>query len=169
MTLFASPHMLEPIVIIRQVAGSDDADGGWIPGTETRTEVSAVTAPATAGTWKHVLPKGFLLADYRQFSLPPSVGPIAPVRDGDGQTEGDVIEYKGTLYRVRDVQDWSVSPSGYAASGHILVLGERADVHTPELTHTSSVSPACPYPCRYSSPPSLASALRASLRRLRAS
>ena len=119
MTLFASPHMLEPIVVIRQVAGS-----------QTRTEVKAVTAPADRGKWKHVLTKGSLSADYREFLLPTSVGPIAPVRDGDGQTEGDVIEYKGTLYLVRDVQDWSVSPTGYAASGSIEVLGERADGHT---------------------------------------
>ena len=130
MTLFASPHLLEPIVIIRQTAGSRNADGEWITGSETRTEVNAVTAPADRGKWKHVLTKGFLSADYREFSLPTSVGPIAPVRDGDGQTEGDVIEYKGTLYLVRDVQDWSVSPSGYAPSGHIVALGERADVHT---------------------------------------
>ena len=120
MTLFASPHMLEPIVIIRQVAG----------GSETRTEVNAVTAPADRGKWKHVLTKGFLLADYREFHLPAWVGELAPVRDGDGQTEGDVIEYKGVQYRIRDVQDFSVSPTGYAASGGILALGERADGHT---------------------------------------
>ena len=129
MALFASPHMLEPIVVIRQVAGSHDANGEWIPGTETRTEVNAVTSPADKGTWKHVLIEGFL-SDYRQFSLPASVGSIAPSRVGDGQTQGDVIEYKGTLYLVRDVQDWSVSPTGYAASGPIVALGERVDGHT---------------------------------------
>ena len=38
-----------------------------------------------------------------------------------------MIEYRGTRYLVRDVQDWSVSPTGYAGSGSILVLGVRLD------------------------------------------
>ena len=54
MTLFASPHLLEPVVVIRQVAGHRDPalQGEWVPGTETRTEVSAVTGPADKGTWR---------------------------------------------------------------------------------------------------------------------
>ena len=130
MTLFASPHMLEPIVVIRQVAGYRDAalQGEFVPGAETRTEVSAVTSPADRGTWRHVLTEGVRLADYRQFRLPMSVGSIASIRGGAEQTEADVIEYRNTRYRVRDVQDWSVSPTGYAESGNILILGVRSDV-----------------------------------------
>ena len=126
-TLFASPHLLEAVVIIRQAAGSRNSKGRWIPGSEIRIEVNAVTSPADRGTWRHVLTAGVRLADHRQFRLPAYVGPIAPVRVGAGQTQGDVIEYKGTLYRVRDVQDWTVAPMGYAASGSIVALGERAD------------------------------------------
>ena len=57
MTLFASPHMLEPVVIIRQTAGYRDAalQGEWVPGSEVRTPVKGVTAPANKGTWRHVL------------------------------------------------------------------------------------------------------------------
>ena len=71
MTLFASPHMLEPVVVIRQAGGSRDTNNGeWIPGSETRTEVNAVTAPANEGTWKHVLTEGVRLADPVQHQRP---------------------------------------------------------------------------------------------------
>ena len=121
--------MFEAVVIIRQAAGDRDPalQGEWVPGTETRTEVNAVVAPASKGTWKHVMTEGVRLADYREFQLPASVVSLAPIRVGKGQTQGDVIEYKGTLYLVRDVQDWSVSPTGYAASGSIMALGVRID------------------------------------------
>ena len=74
-----------------------------------------------------MLTEGVRLADYREFQLPVSAGPIAPIRVGEGQAQGDEIEHKETRYRVRDVQDWSVSPAGYAESGSILVLGVRID------------------------------------------
>ena len=116
MTLFASPHMLEPIVVIRQVAGSHDANGEWVPDTETRTEVTPSPLPPTGGNGSMYSLRVPYAADYREFQLPTSVGPIAPC-DGRWTNWGDVIEYKGTLYLVRDVQDWTVSPTGYAASG----------------------------------------------------
>ena len=41
---------------------------------------------------------------------------MKPVRVGPGATEGDVIEYKGTRYRVNHVEQWP---------GFVEVLGVR--------------------------------------------
>ena len=89
MTLFASRHLLESIVVIRQGAGYRDPalQGEWVPGPEVRTPVEGVTAPANRGTWRHVLTEGVRLADYREFRLPVSGDSIAPIRVGDGQTD----------------------------------------------------------------------------------
>jgi hypothetical protein len=71
MTLFASPHILEPVVIIRQVAGYRDAalQGEWVPGSETRTEVSAVTRTGVRVLFLFLKKKGLRLPPQPPFRL----------------------------------------------------------------------------------------------------
>ena len=103
-------------MLIQQAAGSYIA-GKWEPGAETRTALTVVSAPPSGATARDVLPEGARLRDARTFWLEEHAEPI---RVGEGQTEGDIIEYDSTRFRISDVQDWR--PHGF-----IEVLGIREE------------------------------------------
>ncbi len=105
---FMSLRFRESTVLIRQEPGSRNEFGEWVPGAETETELDVVSAPPSAATVRDVLPEGARLHDWRTFWFEHSARPL---RVGQGQTDGDVIEYAGIRYRIRHVQDWQ--PHGF--------------------------------------------------------
>ena len=104
-------------MLIRQAPGDVNEHGEWVPGAETRTEITLVSAPPSAATQRNVLPEGARLQDWRTFWFE---GQAEPLRVGAKATDGDVIEYGGIRYRIHPVQDWR--PHGFAEA-----LGEREE------------------------------------------
>ncbi len=113
---FANRRFLEPGTLIRQEPGGDNEYGEWVPGQETRTEITVVSAPPDAAKMRDVLPEGARLSESRTFWI--EGVEVKPVRVGTGATEGDVIEYKGTRYRAYQVEEWP---------GFVEVLGVREE------------------------------------------
>ena len=72
--------------------------------------------PPDAAKTRNVLPEGTRLSESRMFWI--AGVEVKPVRVGTGATEGDVIEYKGTRYRVNHVEQWP---------GFVEVLGVREE------------------------------------------
>ena len=105
---FASPRFREEALLIAQEPGYDNDYGEWAPGPESQNSISVVSAPPSAATARDVLPEGARLHDWRTFWFEHSARPL---RVGQGQTDGDVIEYAGIRYRIRHVQDWQ--PHGF--------------------------------------------------------
>ena len=105
---FTSPRFREDATLITQEPGRDNNYGEWVPGPEIRTAITVVSAPPSAATARDVLPEGARLQDWRTFWFEHSASPL---RVGESQTEGDVIEYDGVRYRMRHVQDWQ--PHGF--------------------------------------------------------
>ena len=113
---FANRRFLEPATLIRQEPGGDNEYGEWVPGQETRTDITVISAPPDAAKMRDVLPEGARLSESRTFWI--AGVEVKPVRVGTGATEGDVIEYKGTRYRVSHVEQWP---------GFVEVLGVREE------------------------------------------
>ena len=101
-TLISRSPWREPATQIRQAPGQY-VRGRWQPGEETATAINVVSAPPSAATRREILPEGARLRDWRTFWFD---APAAPLRVGEGQTDGDVILYKGVRYRLRQVADW---------------------------------------------------------------
>ena len=95
-------------MLIRQAPGETDDHGEWVPGAETRTPLTVVSAPPSAATQRDILPEGARLQEWRTFWFE---GQAQPLRVGANATDGDVIEYGGVRYRIRQVQDWR--PHGF--------------------------------------------------------
>ncbi len=114
---FANRRFLEAATLIRQEPGGDNEYGEWVPGQETRTDITIVSAPPDAAKMRDILPEGARLSESRMFWI--DGVEVKPVRVGTGATEGDVIEYKGTCYRVQHVEEWP---------GFVEVLGVREEV-----------------------------------------
>ena len=110
----------EKAVLVRQNPGHRDERGVWVNGEEVRTDVKLVTAPASEAELRVALPDGARLQDARRFWLE---GINAePLRVGDQASDSDVIEYLGTRYRVRHVQDWQ--PRGFIELLAVRVEGQ---------------------------------------------
>ena len=107
----------ESAVLVRQATGKPNDYGEWVPGRESGTPLSVVSAPPSAGTLRNVMPEGDRLQDWRTFWIE---GAAEPVRVGAAPTEGDVIEYHEIRYRIRQVEDWW--PHGF-----VEVLGVREE------------------------------------------
>ena len=101
---FTSRRFLEVATLIQQEPGRDNDYGEWVPGRETRTEVTVVSAPPDAAKIRDVLPEGARLSNSRTFWIE-SVE-INPVRVGANAAEGDVIIYQGIRYRANHVEEW---------------------------------------------------------------
>ena len=99
----ASRHALEPATLIRQEPGSR-VNGRWVPGQETETDITVVSAPPDAAKMRDMLPEGTRLSESRMFWIEGIE--IQPVRLGSDATEGDMVEYKGVRYRAHNVEDW---------------------------------------------------------------
>ena len=97
----------ESATLLRQSPGYR-ARGKWQPGEETATAINVVSAPPSTATRREVLPEGARLQDWRTFWFD---APAEPVRVGDGQTDGDVILYRGVRYQLRHVNNWT--PRGF--------------------------------------------------------
>ena len=99
----------ENAVLVRQNPGHRNEEGVWVNGEENRTDVKLISAPASEAELRVALPDGARLQDARRFWL---AGVNAePLRVGADASESDVVEYRGTRYRVRHVQDWH--PHGF--------------------------------------------------------
>ena len=108
----------ETALIFRQEAGARNDYGEWVAGEEETESVRVATQPLTskdAADLRDVVPEGSRLRDARRFWLRPD---IAPIRVGTGQTEGDIIEYDSTRYRVLRVERWR---------GYIAAIGVREE------------------------------------------
>lgn len=101
---FANRRFLEPATLIRQEPGGDNEFGEWVPGQETRTGITVVSAPPDAARMRDVLPEGVRLSESRIFWI--DGVEVKPVQVGLNATEGDVIEHKGTRYRVNQIEEW---------------------------------------------------------------
>ena len=113
---FTSKRFRRPATLIRQEPGGDNEYDEWVPGQETRTDIAVISAPPDAAKTRDVLPEGVRLSESRMFWI--EGVEVKPVRVGTGATEGDVIEYKGTRYRVNQVEQWP---------GFVEVLGVREE------------------------------------------
>ena len=113
---FASPRFHRIATLIRQEPGGDNEYGEWVSGQETRTDITVVSAPPDAAKMRDVLPEGTRLSESRTFWI--DGVEVKPVKVGLNATEGDVIEYKGTRYRVNHVEQWP---------GFVEVLGVREE------------------------------------------
>ena len=103
-TPFTTPRIFqESAALIRQDPGQH-VRGRWQPGEETRATITCASAPPSASTRRDILPEGARLSDWRTFWFGSQA---EPVRVGEGQTDGDVIEYRGIRYRLRQVDDWT--------------------------------------------------------------
>ena len=100
---FGTRRHREAGTLIRQASGTYVA-GIWTPGAETSTDVTVISAPTSAARARDVLPEGARLSDSRTFWLEQQAEPL---RVGADQTEGDVIEHRGTRYRLLSVYDWT--------------------------------------------------------------
>ena len=105
---FTSKRFRRSATLIRQEPGGDNEYDEWVPGQETRTDITVVIAPPRRR-------EDSGCAARRSAALGVEV---KPVRVGTGATEGDVIEYKGTRYRVNQVEQWP---------GFVEVLGVREE------------------------------------------
>ena len=112
---FTSRRFQEPAVLVRQEPGQR-VNGRWEPGTETRTDITLVSAPPDAAKIRDVLPEGARLSESRTFWT--GGVEVKPVRVGSDATEGDVIEYQGIRYRAYQVEEWP---------GFVEVLGVREE------------------------------------------
>ena len=108
-----SRRFRESATLIRQQSGQR-VNRRWVPGAETRTEITVVSAPSDAAKMRDLLPEGARLSESRTFWIEGS--DVQPVRIGDNATEGDVIEYQDTRFRVQHVESWP---------GFVEVLGAR--------------------------------------------
>ena len=115
--LFANRRFLEAATVIRQEPGTDNEYGEWGSGQETRTDITVVSAPPDAAKMRDVLPEGTRLSESRTFWI--AGVEVKPVKVGLNATEGDVIEHKGTCYRVQHVEEWP---------GFVEVLSVREEV-----------------------------------------
>ena len=113
---FASPRFHRIATLIRQEPGGDNEYGEWVPGQETLTDITVISAPPDAAKTRDVLPEGVRLSESKIFWI--AGVEVKPVRVGTGATEGDVIEYKSTRYRVNHVEQWP---------GFVEVLGVREE------------------------------------------
>ena len=113
---FVSSRLQEPATLIRQEPGTDNEYGEWVPGQETRTDITVVSAPPDAARMREMLPEGTRLTESRTFWI--AGVEVKPVRIGADATEGDVIEHQGTCYRVQHVEEWP---------GFVDVLGVREE------------------------------------------
>ena len=113
---FANRRFLEPATLIRQEPGSWNQYGEWVVGSVVQTGLTLVSAPPDGAKMRDVLPEGSRLSESRMFWI--EGVEVKPVRVGTGATEGDVIEYKGTRYRVNHVEQWP---------GFVEVLGVREE------------------------------------------
>ena len=100
---FTSKRSQEPATLIRQEPGSR-VNGRWVPGQETETDITVVSAPPDAAKMRDMLPEGTRLSESRMFWI--EGVEIQPVRLGTDATEGDMVEYKGVRYRAHNVEDW---------------------------------------------------------------
>ena len=114
---FTSRRFMEKAVLIRQAPGENNDYGEWTPGPETRADIRVVSAPPSAATRRDVLPEGARLQHWRTFWFE---GQAQPLRVGANATDGDVIEYGGIRYRIRQVQDWR-------SHGFVEALGVREE------------------------------------------
>ena len=113
---FANRRFLEAATLIRQEPGTDNEYGEWVSGQETRTDITVVSAPPDAAKMRDVLPEGTRLSESRIFWIDGIE--VKPVKVGLNATEGDVIEHKGTRYRVNQIEEWP---------GFVEVLGVREE------------------------------------------
>ena len=105
--MIGSSSWRESATLLRQSPGYR-VRGKWQPGVETATDINVVSAPPASATARDILPEGARLQDWRVFWLD---APVEPLRVGDGQTDGDVVLYRGVRYRLRHVNDWT--PHGF--------------------------------------------------------
>ena len=107
-----SKRLLEDATIETQAAGSRNDEGEFVPGATTQRAVKLASAPLD-NDMRDVLPEGARLDAGRDFYIPAATAAQLPqpLRVGDGQTDGDVIVYRGSRYRILEVSDWT--PHGY--------------------------------------------------------
>ncbi len=113
---FANRRFQEAATLIRQEPGGDNEYGEWVPGQETLTDITVISAPPDAAKMRDVLPEGSRLSESRTFWI--EGVEVKPVRVGTDATEGDLIEYKGVQYRANQVEEWP---------GFVEVLGIREE------------------------------------------
>ena len=97
--LLRSYELSEKATLVKRT-GRRNPYGRWVEGKPTESEIRVVTAPLN-GTDRDLLPSGARLADSRTFYLSGDVEPIRP-----GQSDGDILRYQGTEYRVIKVNKW---------------------------------------------------------------
>ena len=114
----------ERATLIQETQGIRDA-GVWNPGLPFETAIWVITAPASAGLARSVLPEGARITDARQFWLDE---PVRPVRVGTEQTGPDVILYQTFLYQVRHVSE-------YLQDGFVECLATRKDGQGDQSPH----------------------------------
>ena len=112
---FANRRFLEPATLIQR--GPDEiVNRRPVPGAEKRTDITVVSAPPDAAKMRQMLPEGTRLTESRTFWIAGVT--VEPVRVGANASGGDVIEHKGTRYRVQHVEEWP---------GFVEVLGVRGE------------------------------------------
>lgn len=112
--VLAHVEFRQTATIVRQSPGARNEHGEWQPGATTEEDVVLANAPA--GQERNVVPEGARPTDTRQFWM---MSDVLPIRVGNAITDGDIIRYDGTDYRVRSVQDWDFL---------IAVVGVREEV-----------------------------------------
>ena len=113
---FTSRRFLEAATLIRQDPGSR-VNGRWMPGQESRTDITVVSAPPDAAKMRDVLPEGARLSESRTFWI--EGVEVMPGRTGANAAEGDVVEYGSARYMTHPVEEWP---------GFVEVLGIREEV-----------------------------------------
>ena len=106
----------ERATLIQETQGIRDR-GAWRQGNAFQTAIWVITAPASAGLARSILPEGAAITDARLFWLEE---PVRPVRVGIEQTGADVILYRTFRYRVQHVSE-------YLEDGFVECLATRAD------------------------------------------
>ena len=90
----------EDAVLITHKPGDFDANNSFIPGAQTRAPVRVAAYPDTLTQARMVLPEGGRLEQTMMFYMQ---GPVAV---GPTEGTGDIVEYRGVMYRVKDVTDY---------------------------------------------------------------
>jgi len=121
MAVLRNPKNIESFTLKKQAAGDRNADGIYVPGSETTIQNLIGSIQPLDGKSREELPEGERLFDAICILFETTDhNAISPLRVGTVQTESDIIVYDGLNWAVRVVNDM-------ATYGHLEIFATRLE------------------------------------------